>query len=480
MGKLIGMYIQQDWPGHHPYSPRTWNFNEFKAYLGALRQLGYNSVQLRPLIEIMPKPLTESDRAQLSKLGQIITAAHELGLWVLLTVPANVVPDDGPAGQATYEDRQLHHSARLINPADKTAVQNMLDWRGQLLKPLAQADALVITDSDPGGYPRATNRQFINLLAEHRKMLDRLRAGIELIYWVNVGWAGACHHYQTNVFRWSIDEEFEEALMHLAELDLEPWGLANAGHHAEQLGLQARTIDFRHGAIEAEASLPLTNFGSNEAWSAGNARSVRGVMGNAQTHCVQLPNTFAFARGACGQAVTSDDYVSFADQLIPEQGWLIVQAWEALAGSEPGYMMSVAEQLAAIPAMNLMPGPLNGLLFGAVQRFVFDLRMQLALRASLEGFCAACDQGHEMKRALRRFVDGLEAWQRQQGYEGPWTWPGLQQALGKLNSAAINAVLDPPVHAQTPFGQVTEKLQLSETFTPRLIQAMKQTFETMA
>jgi hypothetical protein len=55
-------------------------------------------------------------------------------------------------------------------------------------------------------------------------------------------------------------------------------------------------------------------------------------MGNAQTHCLQLPNTFAFARGAAGLPLGEQDYVRFADDLIPGQGTLIVQAWRALAG----------------------------------------------------------------------------------------------------------------------------------------------------
>ncbi len=37
--------------------------------------------------------------------------------------------------------------------------------RQQVLKPLAAMDGLVIIDSDPGGYPNSTNKEFVDLLS---------------------------------------------------------------------------------------------------------------------------------------------------------------------------------------------------------------------------------------------------------------------------------------------------------------------------
>jgi hypothetical protein len=76
-------------------------------------------------------------------------------------------------------------------------------------------------------------------------------------------------------------------------------------------------------------------------------------MGNAQTHCVQLANTFAFARGAAGKPVREADYVAFAEDLIPGLGETIVRAWKALAGSDPAVMRACAAELAEIPARQL-------------------------------------------------------------------------------------------------------------------------------
>jgi hypothetical protein len=92
-----------------------------------------------------------------------------------------------------------------------------------------------------------------------------------------------------------------------------------------------------------------------------------GILGNAQSHCVQLPNTFAFARGAQGQPVTEADFVEFADKLMTGQGQLLVRSWQALAGTDSELMRTRADTLAALPEENLTPGSLGGLLFGSPQ-----------------------------------------------------------------------------------------------------------------
>lgn len=61
--------------------------------------------------------------------------------------------------------------------------------------------------------------------------------------------------------------------------------------------LESRAVFFNYGASEGEPTLPLTNFGGDNALRAGRATNARGVVGNAQTHCLQLPNIFAFSRG---------------------------------------------------------------------------------------------------------------------------------------------------------------------------------------
>src|SRR5207248_8029666 len=165
------------------------------------------------------------------------------------------------------------------------------------------------------------------LLAEHRKMLDRLRPGspreqaIELVYWMHAGWRGWSHLYEAGKISFSTPEEQEDVLRRVIAANPAPWGLANGLDYAKKLGVAERVISFNYGRIEGEPSYPMTNFGGTTAYEGARSEAPRGVMGNAQTHCVQLPNTFAFARGAGpGQPPTEGDYLHFADELIPGQG----------------------------------------------------------------------------------------------------------------------------------------------------------------
>ncbi len=244
-----------------------------------------------------------------------------MGMRVYIAVCPNVVPVDAEAVRAPIERRHFFYCDRRVNPADPDDMADMLRRREFLLGKLREVDGVSIIDSDPGGYPGSTNEEFVNLLVEHRRLLDKLRPGIELIYWMHAGWRGYGRFYETGVLTFSTDEENLEVLSMLKDASLEPWGLANGLHLAERLGIAEKVISFNYGRIEGEPSFPMTNFGGTSAWEGGAAPGPRGVMGNAQTHCVQLPNTFAFARGAQGLPITEDDYVAFAEDLIPG-GWL--------------------------------------------------------------------------------------------------------------------------------------------------------------
>ena len=94
-----------------------------------------------------------------------------------------------------------------------------------------------------------------------------------------------------------------EALTLLKQKDPKPWGIANGLKYAEKVGVADKVISYNYGRIEGEPSMPMTRFDVAGAYEAGKSKGPRGVMGNAQTHCVQLPNTFAFARGATGKTI---------------------------------------------------------------------------------------------------------------------------------------------------------------------------------
>ena len=490
---IIGMYVHQHWPYNHPYAARTWTVDDYRGYADGLTQLGYNTMLIWPVLETMPSPLTPSDRANLKKIAQVIDVLHhEFKMRVWIPLCPNVAPNDAEAARYPLEKRHFFYCDKRVNPADPVALRKMIEWREELLRPLSQIDAITIIDSDPGGYPGSTNAQFVNILSEHRKMLNRLRPGIQLYYWMHAGWEAYCRFYQTGKFKWGTAEEARDVLTRLKKLDPEPWGItANTVSDvfpppdrthltvASKLGLASRAVGFSYGAIEGEPSFPMTNFGGDGAFKAGGTKAPRGVMGNAQTHCVQLPNTFGFARGATGKPMTDADYVSFADDLIVGQGQIIVQAWKALAGEDPSAKREMAEKLEVLAKGELPTGHLKGLLFGDPRRFLTDLVMQLRLNAAFDEFVAASESDRDVKPSFRNFVTAAEVWQKQHGYECAWWWPKLHETLRKVKSPTIDAVLDEKGEGKTPFDRVADGLRRTETYTPRLIAAMKETLENM-
>lgn len=470
---VVGMYVHQHWPYNHPYAARTWTIEDWRGYLDGLHRLGFNTLVIWPMLETMPDPLTPSDRENIEKIANVIRIAHaDFQMPVYLVISPNVMPDSAAAGQSTFQDRHFFHCDFRINPADADAVALMMKQRARLLEPLAAMDGLFIIDSDPGGYPGSTNPEFVNLLAQHRKLLDRLRPGIELVYWMWAGWPAYARFYETGEFAWGKPEEFEEAIELIEAAGLEPWGIACTQERARQLGRADRVLMFQYGAIEGEPTMPLTNFGGEQAHTFGRPGGLRGVLGNSQTHCVQLPNLLAFARGAAGKPLPKDaDYVAFANDLILGRGAAIVSGWEALAGTDPVVMRAQADQLEQIAAQPLTTGPLKGLLFGDPARFMQDLVLQLRYQAAFRDVVAAAQAKVNPAEPLQVYLTALEAWYARHGYRNTWVWQAGD--LNHLDNQDINAVLVPRLMANTPFGRVAENYYLGESFTPRLIEAIR-------
>jgi hypothetical protein len=492
--KLLGMYVHEGWPYNHPYAARTWSVDDWRAYGDGLRRLGFNTIIMWPAIEIMPDPLTESDRKHLEKTGEALnTLRQDLGLRVYITLCPNFVPHNDIAAKYDFESRPLFGSATFLNPADKPAVKAMIDRRQQLLRSMSNLDGLVLIDSDPGGYPGSTNEEFANLLYEHRKMLDRMRPGIELVYWMHVGWEGYSRYLATGQFQWGKPEEAEDLLGRLNKLKMDPWRITIHTYDeppngtnlqlAKKMGKAEGSLAFNYGALEAEPSFPLTNYGGEAAFKAGQFAAPGGVVANAQTHCVQLPNTFAFARGGKGESLPAEkDYLGFADQLITGQGESIVQAWKALAGTDPAAMRSAAQRLEKLDAHFLQPGPLKGLLLNDPTRFMTDLVMELKLKAAFEDFVAATEKGAGVKPSLRAFTEAADAYQKRTGYQCVWGWPKLAPALRTLKSPQIDAIVNednlmsdsfPKKPGTADHNRYLDGLRQLEVSTPQLIEAMK-------
>ena len=344
-------------------------------------------------------------------------------------------------------------------------------------------DGLVIIDSDPGGYAGSTAEEFVDLLGAHRQMLDRVRPGIELINWIHAGWEAYCEFYSTGEFRMGTQEEIEHQVRLLSQLDPEPWGLAISGRPTivDDTGCADRVIHYAYGAIEWEPAFPRTTLRRDMAYEAGLTHAARGVMGNAQTHCAQLPNTFIFSRGALGLPLTDDALIQFAEDLIPAHGELVLRGWEALDGQDPGAADALAAQLDSAAEAEPETGPLRGMLFGSAPRFLRDLAAQLRMSAATcRALTVAPSSGHsrsDFRAALGALLDSWEAWQRRHGYRCRVSWPEVLEALSELGSPSIDRMLRRAAQfrgdGDTPYERLHSHLREAESETPRLIEAAR-------
>lgn len=486
--KLLGIYVHQHWSYNHPYAARTWTLEDWTGYLDGVKKLGYNSVLIWPMLETIPDPMTPSDEANLAKIRKVIDLAkNEYQLNAYVVFCPNVSPKSEIGRKYTFEERPFFHTDDRVDPADPVAFGKLMEWRERLFKPLANADGLFIIDSDPGGYPGSTNMEFAYILTAHRRMLDNLRPGIEIYYWAHFGWESYSRFYETGELIPGKAEEVQEAMKLIEKQRIGPWGVASSGFGTtvgDAIGMGDKVLAFNYGAIEGEPSFPLTIFGGDRAYSGGQKQGQRGVFGNVQSHCLQLPNTFALARGAQGLPAEKDDYIAFADQLITGQGATIVEAWEALQGSDSKRMDKAAAALAKLRKTTFQTGTLKGLLFGDGTRFIDDLAAQLHVRSTLYTFKQALDKNpathRNVKKSFAAFVDQIEAWQQRHGYSNHWYWPELIEALAKLESKPLDdtmATLSWLGEGDTPFEQVKSGLARLEDYSPRLINAMRQTLE---
>lgn len=491
--QMLGMYVHMHWSFNHPYAARSWTLADWRGYLKSINMLGYNTVVIWPVIETMPDPLTYSDKAHLEKMSSVVKIAkNDLGMRVYFVLTPNVAANNGEASKYTLEDRPYNFCSVLINPKKSEEILKMMERRKKLCGYFKQADGFFLIDGDPGGWPDCKNDEFVNIFSQHRKMLNSLRSGMELYIWSHQGWETTGKIYSGNDSRTSATD-LAKLLTMLSKKEFEPWGVVGSRYEndiaqiAGISGVADKVVTFKYGAIEREPSFPFTNYNDGVAYRGGKDIGVLGILGNAQQHGVQLPNTFVFAQAAKGLRIERQDYVSFADKLISENGGKIVDAWEALMSEDPTRMNRQAEQLQNLLVQNLSMGSLGGLLFGDPHRFVEDLILQLKARASIYEFLLAAEKypknSNEFSASLKDFILWFEKWQRFHGFVG---WPrstripGLMEklmgTLKNLDSPQLTAALEyKEIPGETIFEKDLNRHKYYENYTKHLLTALKET-----
>ena len=481
---MLGMYVHTHWGYKHPYCARTWTLDDWRGYLTGLSSLGYDCAMVWPQLDCMPPEPTDSDRAWLATLAAMIDFAHdELGMKVVMIVCANTIGNDR-AAEFTFAERPYFVCETRIDPGDADQMAAFLAGRRNQLQPIAAADALAIIDSDPGGYPGSTNEQFGDLVVGQVEIVREFNPGAEFVYWMLMGW----EPYNRFWAQWSDSghgdwpsptaDDFRSVLEIIRDRVGEPWWLfASSPAHNEaidSLGLRDRAMWFPYALIEGEPTFPLTNCHVDkltETLTADElARYPRGLMGNSQTHCLQLPLTYAFAQLARDDEI---DLPGFAERLLPGLGETIAAAWQAVESPDPQLQRAAAKDIQDAVWDIDGVGDLGGLLFGIPERFLTDLAMNLEVRAALTDLRHISDSGGEVHVALRAALDVLIPYQQRLGFVdacGGVIDESFLAVLAKLDDADLNIALTRSRDWRNPTvrnGALADFLAASEVFCQR-------------
>ncbi|MCU0520801.1 MAG: hypothetical protein MUF84_08930 [Anaerolineae bacterium] len=457
---MLGMYIHTHWGYNRPYSARRWTDADWEGYLEGLSRLGFDTVMIWPQIDTMPLVPTASDAAYLTTLEQATEIAHRrFGMKVILVLTANCMGNERAAGYQ-FHNRPYFVCEKKIDPENATEVAALISQRSNALQFVPHADAIAIIDSDPGGYIGSTNADFVDLCVKQLEAFRAINPRTEFIYWMLVGWETYCRFWEAQVreedpdpspWRYEDPSDFSETLALLQERMPEPWWVTGYTAAHEQallrLGLRDRAMYYPYGTIEGEPVFPLTVcYGGIERRLTPEtlSRYPRGVMGNAQTHCLQLPHTYWFAHLAQGGTMATADLAGFAERLLPGLGRLIAESWEAIEPGDPEAQMQAAQALRSSLGSPHRLGDLGGLLFGSADRFLVDLAMNLELRAALGAFGQSVEGGRDVRPSLAGALAHFIAYQQRVGfvdaYDGPLT-ALLNAPLSRLNDPRLNAVL---------------------------------------
>jgi len=339
-----GFYLHGSWVMEHPFAVRTWERQDFAQMFHMLKHLGFTTVMLWPTPETAPMPLSPEDSATLQGFRPVINDAKTAGLECWFTYCPNVISKD-EVRSLPWKDRSLYASTQVVRLNDESKTKSYLEHRQSVLRLIDNADAYVVIDGDPGGYPGAPIEEYLRILKSDQQALP----GKRIIPWL---WSGWGRDTTTKGF-WSapvappISASLEAMKKEMPQnLELLPGrshreGWANGRSpvaETEKAGLMSRSTIMCYEAIEFEPTQPsatlqfeiIRNVLKQEAQLSSAAQ---GVFGNSQTPVLVLPNLYYFARGAADfqylDKPERDVLADLARELGDTEG-ILIPAWSCL------------------------------------------------------------------------------------------------------------------------------------------------------
>lgn len=417
---IRGMYAHLHWAYHHPYALRSWRIDDWKRYIDLLTHLGFNAIQIWPMMELLPHPLSAEDRAYLQRYAEIVEYAHtERGMKVFIGSCPNSITEDSRG--VPIEEREYQQFEQRIDPGSPEGLRRILEARSDLYRTVPNADGYWVIDSDPGGWPGSPVSDFVAILAGHRRLIDEY--GVRpheqsLIYWMWYGWGTGSHV-----------ENWRDTLNGMKQRVGEPWMLhvclPEQLQVCRELDVLDRAIWFPYNLVETEPSAPLTELrfehveeGVGVAVEAG----LGAVQGNAQTPLLQLPNIARLSDCAWHDTRPWNAEATLrrlAAKLVSRDEQVVVQAWQSLSGTDAAEAMRLAGQLRRLVADKTARGGLSPILGDWQPRVLEDLACLLEIHAAALRFGKAVDRHArrgELTSSLRNYLTLLVGWLERTGY----------------------------------------------------------------
>jgi hypothetical protein len=336
-----GMHLN-GWVFDYPYSFRSWSVADWKEYIDLLIYLKMNLLMIWPFIETIPIDMKYDDEKYLKDFKEIIDyARNEKGMevWIFLSVNRVCISDDGICDPRKRPYWYPHLQVDM-NPDDPDNYKAIYESRKILYKYINNADGYCIIDSDPGCWVGSPTEEYIKICKLNRELIDEYSIfgrDAKMIFWLWGSWG--THDANKN---------YSDMFQGIQKDIHEPWLLMAAKNNINKFlqydpSLSQKTVYIPYEAIEDEPSIPFTNNDYDKIDATfkflDSHANLYGIMGNAQTPILQLPNTFYFSEFAWNDPdhiTTEKNMISkLASYVLPEHAGVIEKAWIMLEDLNP-------------------------------------------------------------------------------------------------------------------------------------------------
>jgi hypothetical protein len=338
-----GFYLHGCWVMEHPFSVRSWDRQDFAQMFRLLKHLGYNTVMIWPTPETAPMPLSAEDTATLRSYRAVIDDAKATGLECWFTYCPNVISKE-EVRALPWKDRSLYSTTHVVRFDDEAKAKTYLEHRQSILQLVDNADAYVVIDGDPGGYPGAPVEEYLRILKSDQQAVP----GKRIIPWL---WSGWGRDPGKNFWAAPVAPPVRASLEALkkgmpGEFELLPGRSHREGFsngrvpvaETEKAGLMPRSTIMCYEVIEFEPIQPAATLQFDIIRQVLKQESqlsstAQGVIGNCQTAVLVLPNLYFFARGAADFRYLDKPEREVLADLARELGdteGVLIPAWSCL------------------------------------------------------------------------------------------------------------------------------------------------------